>query len=66
MEVLKGWLNTRPDPSWEGLVQALRRRVVEEETLAKELEMKYCPQQTVSPPGMNANTLLSRITTCLT
>ncbi len=75
MEVLKVWLNTLPDPSWEGLVQALRRPLVGAETLANILEMKFCLQQTVVqelPPGImdmhsffSCNDLPNLITHCL-
>ncbi len=73
MEVLKVWLNTRPDPSWEGLVQALRRPLVGAETLANKLEMKFCLQTTVEPPpgimdmhsSLSCNDLPNLITLCL-
>ncbi len=74
-EVLKVWLNSLPDPSWEGLVQALRRPLVGEEVLANKLEMRFCLQKTVvqePPPGimdmhssLSHNDLPNLITHCL-
>ncbi len=44
MDMVKEWLSTSPDPSWEGLIAALRHPVVGKETLARQLEAKYCTQ----------------------
>ncbi len=46
-DMLKEWLSTSPDPSWEGLIAALRHPVVGKETLARQLEAKHCTQ---APP----------------
>ncbi len=72
-EVLKVWLNTLPDPSWESLVQALRRPLAGAETLANKLEMKFCLQMTVEPPpgimdmhsSLSCNDLPNLISHCL-
>ncbi len=50
-EMLKEWLSTSPDPSWEGLIAALRDPVVGKETLARQLEAKYCTQRNDPPTG---------------
>ncbi len=47
VDMVKEWLSTSPDPSWEGLVAALRDPVVGKVALAKQLEAKYCTQ---APP----------------
>ncbi len=47
MDMLKEWLSTSPDPSWEGLIAALRHPVVAKQALARQLEAKYCTQ---APP----------------
>ncbi len=49
-EVLKGWLNSHPDPSWEGLVRALRCPLVGAEMLANKLETNFCSEQKVDGP----------------
>ncbi len=46
-DMLKEWLSTSLDPSWEGLIAALRHPVVGKETLARQLEAKHCTQ---APP----------------
>ncbi len=52
MDMLKEWLNTCPDPSWQNLIRALRSPIVGKDTLASHLEAKYCTQQgSVPPPG---------------
>ncbi len=43
-DMLKEWLNASDDPSWEGLVAALRSPIVRKEALARQLEDKYCRQ----------------------
>ncbi len=43
-EMLSEWLSTSPDPSWEGLIAALRDPVVGKHTLARQLEAKYYTQ----------------------
>ncbi len=48
-DMLYEWLNTSPDPSWEGLIAALKDPIVGKDHLARQLELKYCPQQ--APPG---------------
>ncbi len=50
-EMLKEWLSTSPDPSWEGLIAALRDPVVGKHTLARQLETKYCTQGSDPPTG---------------
>ncbi len=47
MDMVKEWLSTSPDPSWEGLIAALRHPVVGKVALARQLEAKYCTQ---APP----------------
>ncbi len=47
MDMVSEWLSTSPDPSWEGLIAALRHPVVGKVALARQLEAKYCPQ---APP----------------
>ncbi len=37
-DMLKEWLNTSPDPSWQSLIQALRSPIVGQESLARRLE----------------------------
>ncbi len=53
-EVLREWLKSIPGPSWEGLVQVLRRPAIGEQSLARELQAKFCPQSESleSPPGI--------------
>ncbi len=48
--VLREWLKSLPGPSWEGLVQVLRRPAIGERSLATKLEMKFCPLPE-TPPG---------------
>ena len=45
-EVLKHWLKTSvdPPPSWEAIITALRSPIVNEKTVAAQLESKYCAQ----------------------
>ncbi len=50
-DMLSEWLSTSPDPSWEGLIAALRHPVVGKHTLARELEAKYCTQGNDPPTG---------------
>ncbi len=46
MDMVKEWLNTS-EPSWEGLIAALRHPLVGKLALAGQLEDKYCKQ---APP----------------
>ncbi len=49
-EMLREWLRTSPpDPTWEGLIAALKDPIVGHGTLARQLETKYCTQE--PPPG---------------
>lgn len=48
-DMLMEWLNT-PEPSWEGLVQALRNPFVGHQELADRLEAKFHPQEKSGPP----------------
>ncbi len=48
-DMLIEWLSASPDPSWEGLIAALRHPIVGKETLARQLETKCCTQ--ASPQG---------------
>ena len=43
-EMLKHWLKTStdPPPTWEAVITALRSPLVNEKTVAAELEFKYC------------------------
>ncbi len=41
-DMLKEWLTTSPEPSWEGLIKALRHPILQKNTLANQLERKYC------------------------
>ncbi len=51
-DMLKEWLNTSPDPSWQSLIRALRSPIVGKEPLARRLEGKYCLQEeSVPSPG---------------
>ncbi len=51
-DMLKKWLNSSPDPSWQSLIQVLRSPIVGKEPLASHLETKYCTQEgSVPPPG---------------
>ena len=45
-EVLKHWLKTSvdPPPSWEAVITALRSPIVNEKTVAAQLESKYCAE----------------------
>ncbi len=54
-DMLYEWLSTSPDPSWEGLIAALRDPVVGKVALARQLEAKYCTQ--TPPQGKNCKTL---------
>ncbi len=51
MDMLKHWLKSSPDPSWEGVVAALRHPIVSNEALAKRLEDKYCTPASELPTG---------------
>ncbi len=37
-DMLKEWLNTSPDPSWQSLIRVLRSPIVGQESLARRLE----------------------------
>ncbi len=51
-EMLKVWLSTSPDPSWEELIAALKDPIVGEPSLARQLEAKYLTQgESESPIG---------------
>ncbi len=55
-DMLKEWLNTSPDPSWQSLVRVLRSPIVGKESLANSLEAEYCPQEgNVPPAGKQGN-----------
>jgi len=42
-EILKNWLvSVNPYPTWRALVEVLKRRAVEEHSLADELKAKHC------------------------
>lgn len=47
-DMLLEWLNTL-DPSWEGVLEALRNPIVGRGRLADHLEVKYCAQRGVEP-----------------
>ena len=42
--MLKHWLKTAvyPPPTWETVITALRSPIVNEETVAAQLELRYC------------------------
>ena len=42
-EMLKAWLNTGDNPSWNTLIDALKSPLVGASQLAAALETKYCP-----------------------
>ena len=42
-EMLSHWLQVDPQPCWNAIVAALRKRIVDEPQLALALETKYCP-----------------------
>jgi len=50
-EVLRTWLTTSDNPTWQAMVQALKSPVIEEPRLARELQQKYYPsgQRPVEP-----------------
>ncbi len=51
-DMLKDWLNTSPDPSWQSLIQVLKSPIVRKNALASHLEAKFCIQEgSVLPPG---------------
>ncbi len=51
-DMLKEWLNTSPDCSWQSVIRALRSPIVRQNTLASHLETKHCNQEgSVPPPG---------------
>ncbi len=51
-DMLKEWLYTSPDCSWQSLIRVLRSPIVGKEPLASHLESIYCPQEgSVPPPG---------------
>ncbi len=54
-DMLKKWLNTSPDPSWQSLIEALRSPIVGKEPLARHLETKYCKEGSVPPAGKQGN-----------
>ena len=41
-EVLKTWLKTSVNPTWEAVVAALRSPIAGEKNVAAEMESKYC------------------------
>lgn len=41
-EVIKTWLTTSDNPTWEAMAQALKSPIIEESRLAMELQQKYC------------------------
>ena len=41
-EVIKTWLTTSKNPTWEVIVEALKSPIVEEGRLAMDLQQKYC------------------------
>ncbi len=49
-DMVKKWLNTSPDPSWQSLIQALRSPIVGKEPLARHLENKFCTRGGSVPP----------------
>lgn len=48
-EVIKTWLTTSENPTWEVIVEALKSPVIEEGRLAMDLQQKYCSSS--QPPG---------------
>ena len=42
MQVLKTWLTTSENPTWEAMVEALKSPVIGEARLAMELQQKFC------------------------
>ena len=42
-EVLRTWLTTSDNPTWEAMVQALKSPVINEVRLARDLQQKYYP-----------------------
>ncbi len=61
-DMLKEWLNTSPDPSWKGLMEALRHPVVGKPYLAMQLEAKYLTQgESESPIGNYVKVVFHRI-----
>ena len=41
-EVVKTWLMSSKNPTWGGLITALKSPVIDESLLARELQQKYC------------------------
>ncbi len=41
-DMLKKWLTTSPNPSWQDLIEALKSPLVGQDALARELQSKYC------------------------
>ena len=43
-EMMHEWLKgINPPPTWKGLIEALRSRILNQVLLADQLEQKYCP-----------------------
>ncbi len=64
-DVLKEWLSTSPDPSWEGLVAALKDPIVGKGALARQLETKYCSHEVSSGKSGLTTILTSPLVVCL-
>ena len=47
-EVLRTWLTTSEDPTWEAMVEALKSAFFGEVRLARKLQQKYC--SSAQPP----------------
>ena len=41
-EVVKAWVKSIDNPTWEGMIEALKSPVVDDSLLAMELQQKYC------------------------
>ena len=41
-EVVKAWLTSTDNPTWEGVIEALKSPVIDDSLLAMELQQRYC------------------------
>ena len=62
LETLKVWLKTATKPTWQAILDALRRPIVGEASLATDVEAKYCTPEVRLPwPPTDINEHLSEL-----
>ncbi len=63
-DMLREWLSTGLEPSWQSLVQVLRSPIVSEETLARVIEVKYCNEVGSQPFAGNSYVMDALVSLC--